>query len=427
MILTTILCLFALLLLSVPVAAVLGLTGVILSEQYAFIPATRGIGTIIWQAMNDSVLVAVPLFVLMGELLLRSGVAARMYGALVGWLGWLPGGLMHANIATSTLFAATSGSSVATAATVSTTAIPEIRRRGYYAPLFLGSIAASGTLGILIPPSINLILYGAMTNTSIPGLYLAGIIPGLGLAVMFSLTVLLACKLRPEWGGQRLSASWDERLRGLPHLLPPLFIFFLVVGTIYAGLATPTEAAALGVIGSLLIAGVTRSLTLSTLRAAFTGTMRTTGMLMAIVSAAYFLNFIFGNIGLTRNVTNFFNDLALGPYQTLLVIVLFYLIVGLFMETLALMVATVPIFTPIIVSMGFDPIWFGILVIMLIETALITPPVGVNLFVVQGVRGHGSIGDVIRGVLPFVGTLLVGIALLILFPSIALFLPQAFQ
>ncbi|MEI4474152.1 TRAP transporter large permease [Frigidibacter sp. MR17.24] len=424
MIAVTLVSLFGLLLLSLPVAAVLGLTGVILSEIYSFIPATRGIATIGWQAMNDAVLVAVPLFVLMGEILLRSGVAARMYAALSGWLVWLPGGLMHANIATSTLFAATSGSSVATAATVGTTAIPEIRRHGYHERLFLGSIAASGTLGILIPPSINLILYGAMTNTSIPGLYLAGIIPGLGLAVMFSVTVWLACRLRPDWGGRRIEAGWDARLRGLPHLIPPLFIFLLVVGSIYAGWATPTEAAALGVLGSLAIAALGRSLTRTMLHAAFAGTIRTTGMLLAITTAAYFLNFVFGNIGLTRNVTSFFNDLNLGPLGTLMVIILFYLVLGLFMETLSLMVATVPIFTPIVTGLGYDPVWFGILVILLIETAMITPPVGVNLFVVQGVRGRGSLSDVARGVLPFLGTLLLAIVLIVIFPQIALVLPN---
>ncbi|RWR07222.1 TRAP transporter large permease [Paenirhodobacter populi] len=424
MIAVTLIVLFSLLLLSVPVAAVLGLSAVVLSELFAFIPATRGIGTVTWQSMNDGLLIAVPLFVLMGELLLRSGVASRMYNALSGWLGWLPGGLMHANIGTSTLFAATSGSSVATAATVATTAIPEIKRHNYNEPLFLGSIAASGTLGILIPPSINLIIFGALTNTSIPALYLAGFIPGLGLAVLFSMAVLIACKIRPEWGGERISATWQERIGGLPHLLPPLFIFFLVVGTIYAGWATPTEAAALGVLGAIIVAAFARALTLSAIRAAFFGTIRTTGMLIAIVSAAYFLNFVFGNIGLTSSVTDAFQNLSLSPYGTLFLVIAFYLVLGLFLETLSLMVATVSIFTPVLVSQGFDPVWFGILVILLIETAMITPPVGINLFVVQGVRGRGSLNDVVRGVVPFLGSLFVGIILIILFPKIVLFLPD---
>ncbi|PZX10661.1 tripartite ATP-independent transporter DctM subunit [Palleronia aestuarii] len=427
MIPVTLAALFALLLLSVPVAAVLGLTGVLLSSLYAFIPSTRAAGTVSWGAMNDSVLVAVPLFVLMGEVMLRAGIAARMYAALSHWLTWLPGGLMHANIATSALFAATSGSSVATAATVGTTAIPEIARHGYNEPLFLGSIAASGTLGILIPPSINLIIYGALTNSSIPQLYLAGFVPGVGLALLFSLTVFVACRIRPEWGAAEAGVTWRRRVSGLPHLIPPLGIFLLVVGSIYAGWATPTEAASLGVLGAFAIAAATGSLDSAMIRAAFAGTMRTTGMLIAIIAAAYFLNYVFGSIGLTRNVVAFFNDLGLGPYQTLAVIVVFYLILGLFMETLSLMVATVPIFTPIVVSMGFDPVWFGVLVIMLVETAMITPPVGINLFVVQGVRTDGIFRDVVVGVLPFLAALLLAILVVVLVPDVALWLPSVFN
>jgi tripartite ATP-independent transporter DctM subunit len=332
---------------------------------------------------------------------------------------------MHANIGTCTMFAATCGSSVATAATVGTTAIGEIKRFGYNERLFLGTIASSGTLGILIPPSINLIIYGALTNTSIPKLYLAGFIPGSLLALLFSMTVLIACSIRPAWGGPRLSVPWAERLASLADLLPPLSIFLLVVGSIYAGWATPTEAAALGVLGALGLAALNRTLTLPMLREVVEGTMRTTGMTMLILVGAYFLNFVMGNVGLTRRVGAFMNDLALGPTLTILVIVGFYILLGCFMETLSMMVATVPIFTPVAVSLGYDPVWFGILVILLVETAMITPPVGINLFVVHGLRGGGSLNDVIVGAVPFVGTLLAMIGLIIAFPGIALWLPNA--
>ena len=417
--------LFLLLALSVPVAAAMGLVGLYLSDTYAFMPVWRGIGQMAWNAGNDGVLVAVPFFILLGELLLRSGMAARMYGAMAKWLSWLPGGLMHANIGTCALFAATCGSSVATAATVGTTAIGEIRRFGYNERLFLGTIASSGTLGILIPPSINLIIYGALTNTSIPKLYLAGFIPGFLLALLFSLTVLAACALRPAWAGRRLSVAWKERFAILPDLLPPLSIFLLVVGSIYAGWATPTEAAALGVLGALLLAALNRRLTPSVLREVVEGTMRTTGMTMLILVGAYFLNFVMGTVGLTRRVGAFLNELGLGPTETILVIVGFYILLGCFMETLSMMVATVPIFTPVVVSLGYDPVWFGILVILLVETAMITPPVGINLFVVHGLRGGGSLDDVILGSLPFVLTLLAMIGLIIAFPGIALWLPIA--
>jgi tripartite ATP-independent transporter DctM subunit len=416
--------LFLLLALSVPVAAAMGLIGLYLADTYAFMPVWRGIGQMAWNAGNDGVLVAVPFFILLGELLLRSGMAGRMYGAMAKWLSWLPGGLMHANIGTCTLFAATCGSSIATAATVGTTAIGEIKRHGYNERLFLGTIASSGTLGILIPPSINLIIYGALTNTSIPKLYLAGFIPGFMLAALFSLTVLIACWFRPAWGGAKISIAWAERFASLSDLLPPLSIFMLVVGSIYAGWATPTEAAALGVLGALALSALNRTLTLTMLREVVEGTMRTTGMTMLILVGAYFLNFVMGNIGLTRRVGTFMNDLGLGPTETILVIVGFYLILGCFMETLSMMVATVPIFTPIVVALGYDPVWFGILVILLVETAMITPPVGINLFVVHGLRGRGSLNDVIIGSLPFVGTLMVMIGLIIAFPGIALWLPS---
>src|SRR5690606_7120343 len=194
------------------------------------------------------------LFIMLGEILLRSGLAERMYNAMSLWLSWLPGGLMHANIGASALFSATSGSSVATAATVGTVAIPQIQKKGYNESLFLGSLAAGGTLGILIPPSINLVIYGVLTNTSVPKLYLAGIIPGLGLAALFMLSIAVACIVKPKWGGEKSQAAWGQRIASLVHLIPPMFIFLLVVGSIYAGLATPTEAAALGVVGALVLA-----------------------------------------------------------------------------------------------------------------------------------------------------------------------------
>lgn len=423
MIATTLLALLLLLALSVPVAAALGLVGVVLASLYSFMPIWRASGNVTWNALNDGILVAVPLFVLMGEVLLRSGMALRMYDAMAKWLSWLPGGLMHANIGTAALFSATSGSSVATAATVGTTAIQQIGRFGYNERLFLGTIAASGTLGILIPPSINLIVYGALTNTSIPSLYLAGFVPGFALALMFSLTVLIACRIRPAWGGTPIHVSWGERIRALPDLLPPALIFLMVVGSIYAGWATPTEAAALGVLAALGVAMTIGRFQLTMLMAAVEGTVRTTGMMMAIIVGAYFLNFVIGNVGLTRAVVAAFEGLQPTALQTLLVIIAFYLVLGLFMETLSLMVATVPIFFPIVVALGYDPVWFGVLVILMIETAMITPPVGVNLFVVQGVRPRGPLNDVIIGALPFVATLLVKIALVVAFPAIVLFLP----
>jgi tripartite ATP-independent transporter DctM subunit len=410
--------------LAVPVAAGLGVLGLALAELYSKLPLTLAIGEMSWATSNNFLLVAIPFFVLLGEVLLRSGMAERMYNALVLWMPWLPGGLMHSNIAACAMFAATSGSSVATAATIGTVAMGEIRKHGYSERLFLGTIAAGGTLGILIPPSINLIVYGVLTDSSIPKLYLAGIFPGLVLAGLFMLTVLIFCIVRPELGGRRTTATWEMRVKALPDLIPPLVIFIAVIGSIYAGWATATESAALGVLAALAVAAWHRRLNVRMLLHAFEGTMRTTAMIMAILIAAYFLNFVITSIGLTAQVNRFITDLGLTSTQLLVAVVVFYLILGMFMETLSMMVATVPIIAPIMFKAGYDPIWFGVLIVVLMETAMITPPVGINLYVVQGLRTRGKIDDVIIGAAPFVVTMILMIAVLSLWPGLALWLPQ---
>ncbi|HEY3073815.1 MAG TPA: TRAP transporter large permease [Burkholderiales bacterium] len=421
---TALVLLIGLLALAVPVAAALGILGIVLSSLYSKLPLTLAIGEVAWATSNNFLLVAIPFFVLLGEILLRSGIAERMYNALVLWVPWLPGGLMHSNIAACAMFAATSGSSVATAATIGTVAMGEIKKHGYSERLFLGTIAAGGTLGILIPPSINMIVYGVLTDSSIPRLYLAGIVPGLVLASLFSLTVLIACLLRPSLGGRRTRVDWRSRIRALPDLIPPLVIFLAVIGSIYAGLATATESAALGVIAALGVAAWHRSLNLRMLLHAFEGTMRTTAMIMAILIAAYFLNFVISSIGLTAQVNRMITSLGLTSTELLIGVVVFYLILGCFMETLSMMVATVPIIAPIMFKAGYDPIWFGILIIILMETAMITPPVGINLYVVQGLRQRGRIDDVIIGAAPFVLAMLAMIAILSYWPQLALWLPR---
>jgi C4-dicarboxylate transporter DctM subunit len=420
----TLLILIGLLALAIPVAAALGVLGLALSAIYSKLPLSLAMGEIAWGTSNNFLLVAIPFFVLLGEILLRSGMAERMYNALVLWVPWLPGGLMHSNIAACAMFAATSGSSVATAATIGTVALGEVEKRGYSERLFLGTIAAGGTLGILIPPSINMIVYGVLTETSIPKLYLAGFIPGIILASLFSLTVLIICVIRPALGGKPTETSWAQRIAALPDLLPPLIIFLAVIGSIYAGWATATESAALGVIAAIGIAAWNRRLTLRTLLNAFEGTMRTTAMIMAILLAAYFLNFVITSIGLTGQVNSFIMGLGLTKFELLIVVVIFYFILGMFMETLSMMVATVPIIAPIMFKAGYDPVWFGIIIIILMELAMITPPVGINLYVVQGLRKRGKIDDVIIGASPFVVTMLLMIVILSIWPQIALWLPQ---
>jgi len=416
--------LIVLLALAVPVAAALGFMGLGLSAIYSKLPLSLAMGEISWATSNNFLLVAIPFFVLLGEILLRSGMAERMYNALVLWVPWLPGGLMHTNIVACAMFAATSGSSVATAATIGTVAMGEIKKRGYSEPLFLGTIAAGGTLGILIPPSINMIVYGVLTETSIPKLYLAGFIPGFVLASLFCLVVLICCLVRPEWGGKPTGATWAQRLHVLPDLIPPFVIFLAVIGSIYAGWATATESAALGVIAALGIAAAHRKLSVKMLKNAFEGTMRTTAMIMAILIAAYCLNFVMSSIGLMAKVNNMILSLKLSPGTLLFAVIVFYVILGMFMETLSMMVATVPIIAPIMFKAGYDPVWYGVLFVILIETAMITPPVGINLYVVQGLRKSGRINDVIRGSFPFVFAMFAILAILSFWPGVALFLPQ---
>src|SRR5262244_225308 len=239
---------------SIPVAAGMALTGLMLQHLYSPLPLSVMMGELAWSTMTSPILAAVPFYILFGEILLRSGIAERMYAAMMQWLSWLPGGLMHANVGACALFGSVSGSSVATAATIGVVAMGEIDKHKYNEPLFLGTLAAGGTLGILIPPSINMIIYGVMTDTSVPKLYLAGFIPGFILTAFFSLTVLIACLWRPRWGGRRIETSWQERWRTLPDLLPPLVLLLIVIGAIFFGFATATESAAVGILGALVIA-----------------------------------------------------------------------------------------------------------------------------------------------------------------------------
>src|SRR6201989_2360015 len=263
---------------SIAVSAGMGLTGVVLNQFYSTMPLQRILGELTWSTTSNFILTAIPFYILFGEILLRSGMAERMYAALVQWLSWLPGGLMHSNVGACALFGSVSGSSVATAATIGVVAMGEIEKHKYNEPLFLGTLAAGGTLGILIPPSINMIIYGVMTDTSVPKLYLGGFIPGFILTVLFSLVVVIACLWRPQWGGVKIETSWEDRIRLLPDLLPPLVLLMVVIGAIFFGIATATESAAVGIVGALAITAWRRRLSLAMLREVCEATVRTTAM-----------------------------------------------------------------------------------------------------------------------------------------------------
>ncbi|MEM9426393.1 MAG: TRAP transporter large permease [Pseudomonadota bacterium] len=419
--------LLALLALSIPVGIVLFLLGFGIDTFFSGFPLIRGLGNMVWSASNSSTLIAIPFFVLLGEILVRSGVATRTYAALDRWVSWLPGGLVHANIATATMFSATSGSSVATAATVATVAMPQAEKLGYDPKLFSGAIAAGGTLGIMIPPSINLIVYGFLTQSSIPQLFLAGLVPGIALAMLFMLITVIICMIRPDLGGLRRTFPIAKMLRALIDLIPIIILFGLIVGSIYRGWATPTEAAAVGVAGAFLIGFAFGGVSWDMLTQSLMGTVKITSMIMLIVIGASFLNFTLASAGLGRELTAFMEGLGLSPLGFILVVVVLYIVLGFFIETLSLMVVTIPIIVPMVLVQGYDVIWFGILMIVLIVMALITPPVGLNLYVVQGARKSGSLNEVMLGALPYCLTMLAMALLLIAFPNIALFLPNALQ
>lgn len=371
--------LLGLLALSIPVGIVLFLLGFGIDTFFSGFPLTRGLGNMVWSSSNSATLIAIPFFVLLGEILVRSGVATRTYAALDRWVSWLPGGLVHANVATATMFSATSGSSVATAATVATVAMPQAEKLGYDPKLFSGAIAAGGTLGIMIPPSINLIVYGFLTQSSIPQLFLAGLVPGVLLALSFMAVTAIICLIRPDMGGVRRLFPFAKMLRALIDLIPIIILFGLIVGSIYRGWATPTEAASVGVAGALVIALVFGGVSWNMITESLLGTVKITSMIMLIVIGASFLNFTLASAGLGRELTEFMTGLGLTPLKTILVVVVLYIVLGFFIETLSLMVVTIPIIVPLVVAQGYDVIWFGILMIVLIEMALITPPVGLNL------------------------------------------------
>ena len=416
--------LLALLAVSIPVGIVLFLLGFGVDQFFSNFPLTRALGNMVWSSSSSATLIAIPFFVLLGEVLVRSGVATRTYAALDRWVSWLPGGLVHANVATATMFSATSGSSVATAATVATVAMPQAEKLGYDPKLFSGAIAAGGTLGIMIPPSINLIVFGFLTQSSIPQLFLAGLVPGLILALSFLMATAIICTIRPDLGGQRRVFPLAQMLRALVDLVPILILFGLIIGSIYRGWATPTEAAAVGVTGAFLIAAAFSGVSWKMLRESLLGTIKITSMIMLIIIGASFLNFTLSSAGLGRELTTFMEGLGLGPIGFILVVVVLYIVLGFFIETLSLMVVTIPIIVPMVLAQGYDAVWFGILMIVLIEMALITPPVGLNLYVVQGARKSGNIGEVMLGAAPYALVMLLMAFALIAFPEIALWLPS---
>lgn len=415
------------------VAPALGVIGVALMVAFSDRPLLDMLGQIAWNVNSSFVLVAVPLFILMGEILVRSGISERMYRVLSHWLAPLPGGLLHSNIASCAIFAAVSGSSAATAATIGSVSLPAFRHRGYSEQLAVGSLAAGGTLGILIPPSISFIIYGVLVEESIGRLYMAGFIPGFLLAGIFMVIIAVMVKIWPRLAPRETAPSWRIRLVGLLALIPMIALMFVVLGTIYLGVATPTEAAAFGVVAALILTALERRLSLRMLADTALATVRSSCMIMLIVTGAFTLSFALAILGVPAQVTAWVTGLELSPVSLVVFLILFYLLLGTFMESLSMMVTTIPILVPALKAAEVDLVWFGVIMVVLVEAALISPPEGINLYVIHGIRKSvqsqaglpsGTITDLYLGVLPFMLGMAIVLVLLVAFPDIALWLPN---
>jgi C4-dicarboxylate transporter, DctM subunit len=414
----------AVMLVGIPIAVSMLLVGVIGGFAAFGMPFINSMATVIWGVGNESLLTCIPLFVLLGELLLRSGIADRMYVALSAWLARMPGGLLHTNIGCCALFAATSGSSVATAATIGTVALPSLHQRGYSMRDALGSLAAGGTLGILIPPSVNMIVYGSLTNNSIGKLFIAGVIPGVLLTLCFMAYIFVSHAARGQ-ATREPSVALGERLRLLINLVPPILVFGVVMGSIYTGLATATESAALGVVIALALVWWSGKLSLDLLKNCFQQTARISGMILLIIATAFVLNLTISLTGVADQLTKWVTSFGFTGMQMLYALMVFYLVLGMFMDVLSMQVATIPLTYPIVTALGVDPIWFGIFIVLMCELGLITPPVGMNLFVVHGIRpDKGGIDDAIWGALPYAVIMILFTMLLMYAPQLVLWLPQ---
>jgi tripartite ATP-independent transporter DctM subunit len=418
---------FLLFALGVEVSIALGIVGMLgLLWLKGFGIGLGVVGSIAWSNASSFSFIAVPLFVFMSGILLHSGIGKGLYTAVARWVAFLPAGLAVASIFSCAIFAAVSGSSVATAATIGMIAVPEMERRGYYRPLIFGSLAAGGTLGILIPPSIPMIIYGVMTETSIGHLYMAGIVPGLVLAALFAAFVILYAVVWPS-AAPRVADDRGpllDKLRSLYEVAPVALLIVVVLGSMYTGIVTPTEAAALGSMVSLLLAAAFRTLTWRALREAFHATIRTTSMVMLIIIFASMFSHAIALIGAPRALFGLVTGLALPRWAFFAAVFAFLLVIAYALEELSVMIIILPILFPLVTGLGFDPIWFGIIMVVWLEIGLITPPVGLNLFVIQNLMRGTTARDVTLGTTPYVVLMIALVALLFLFPDLALWLPR---
>jgi len=393
-------------------------------QLFANRPAGDAMAVTIWGASSSWTLTALPLFIWMGEILFRTRLSQDMFRGLAPWVQHLPGRLLHTNVIGCTIFAAVSGSSAATCATIGKMTLPELKRRGYPDGISVGSLAGSGTLGLLIPPSIIMIVYGVSADVSIAQLFIAGVVPGLLLAGLFSGWLVVWALMNP---GQVPAAdarmTLAQKLSESRHLIPVVLLIAAVLGSIYAGIATATEAAAVGVVGALVLSALQGSLNWASFRDALLGATRLYCMIALILAGAAFLTLAMGYIGLPRHLAEWIGALGLSPFALLAVLMLFYIVLGCFLDGISMVVLTMGVIMPTVLKAGIDPLWFGIFIVLVVEMAQITPPVGFNLFVLQGMTGR-SIGWIARVTFPFFLLMVLAVLLIWLFPGLVTALPE---
>jgi C4-dicarboxylate transporter, DctM subunit len=417
--------LFVLMLLRVPVGMAMGLVGVTgYGYLVGFGPALKLIGQTSMRTVTDYTFGIIPMFLLMGAFVSNSGVSRELFRAAHALVGHLRGGLGLATIVACGGFAAISGSSVATAATFSTVAYPEMRRYGYPQSFATGVIAAGGTLGAMLPPSTVLAVYGIITQQDIGKLFVAGIIPGLLAMTMYMVTVALIGFVKPDFLPHGKAAPWSDRLLALRDVWAPLALFVFVIGGLYGGLFTPTEAGGVGAGGAFILGVLRRRLPPALIRKSLLEATRTAAAVFTVLIGALLFGYFLTITQVPQKVTEILTGLGLGRYGVLVLIMLMYLVLGCLMDAMAMIILTVPIIFPVIVALGFDPIWFGVIIVMTVELGLIHPPVGMNVFVIKSVVQDVSFSTIFKGVLPFIVTDLIRLAILIAFPILALWLPS---
>ena len=393
-------------------------------EMFTSRPVGAAMVTTIWGSASSWTLTALPMFIWMGEILFRTRLSEDMFRGLAPWMQRLPGRLIHTNVIGCTIFAAISGSSAATCATIGKMSIPELRKRGYPEGMIVGSLAGSGTLGLLIPPSLIMIVYGVQTNTSIAQLFIAGVIPGLTLAGLFMLTVMIWALIEGKnVPGADMSLSFLQKIYAARHLIPSVALIVIVLGSIYAGFATATEAAAVGVAGALIVSTVQGDMNWKVFKESLMGATRLSCMIALILSGAAFLTLAMGFTGLPRHLAEWIDSLNLSSGMLIVVLTVFYVVLGCFLDGISMVVLTMAVVMPTIERAGFDLLWFGIFIVIVVEMAQITPPVGFNLFVLQGMTGH-QITYIGKVAFPFFLMMCVMVALLVWFPELVTWLPR---